>query len=297
MLLARILLCLAILLPSSTMAGRAIFYQPQQRDLELAESRWPVIFSEARAKGMDTLIVQWTAYGEVFASETKRVWLQSRLDEAIKAGMTVIVGLNADPDVFTRLEQPATVLGDYFRQQRRLDTNLAKYWLSVLPNNQIAGWYITLEVDDRRWRDTKALEVLKAHLQTEVSELKAVGNKPVYISSFFAGNMAPMNYADMLSQLRQESKIQILVQDGAGTAKLTNRERALYLNALSDCKVPVSQGVVYEIFKQTRHDQAFLAEPLTPQALAQVLQKRAPCGQDTVLFSLRYLIEFNQSVK
>jgi hypothetical protein len=297
MLLARILLCLTILLPCSTMAGRAIFYQPQQRDLELAESRWPVIFSEARAKGMDTLIVQWTAYGEVFASEPKRAWLKSRLDEAIKAGMTVIIGLNADPDVFTRLEQPATVLGDYFRQQRRLDTDLAKYWLSVLPNNQIAGWYITLEVDDRRWRDTKALDVLKAHLQTEVSELKAVGNQPVYISSFFAGNMAPTNYVDMLSQLRQESKIQILVQDGAGTAKLTDRERALYLNALSDCKAPVAQGVVYEIFKQIRHDQAFLAEPVAPQALAQILQKRAPCGQDTVLFSLRYLIEFKQSVK
>lgn len=297
MLLARILICMALLLPGFAEAGRAIFYQPQQRDLELSEARWPVIFNEIRAKGIDTLIVQWTAYGDVFASEAKREWLKRRLEQAIQSGMTVIIGLNADPELFSRLEQPANVLDDYFRLQRKFDTDLAKYWLSVLPNNQISGWYITLEIDDRRWRDAKALEVLKAHLQTEVSALNAVGDKPVYISSFFAGNMTPTLYAGMLSQLGRDTKIQILVQDGAGTEKLTAAERALYLNTLSDCNAPVAQGVVYEIFKQIRHDQDFLAEPVEPKALAEILKKRAPCGQETVLFSLRYLIELHPWVK
>jgi hypothetical protein len=192
-----------------------------------------------------------------------------------------------------RLEQPAQVLGDYFRKQRQLDLERAKYWLSVLPNAKISGWYIPIEIDDKRWRDSAAFEVINAHIQSESSLLNEISKKPVYVSSFFTGNMTPQRYAAMLEKLKNNAFVNILLQDGSGTGKLTPRERELYMHTLSDCKKPVISGIVYEIFKQSHHDQQFQAQALAPNDLSKILKKRAPCGQDTVLFSLRYLIDFN----
>jgi len=222
-------------------ASRAIFYQPQLRDLSVAEKNWPIIFNAVRAQGLDTLIIQWTSNGDYLDKPETQVWLKTRLEQAIAAGLKLIIGLHADPEVFVRLEQPSKVLGDYFRKQRQLDVQHAQQWLSVLADDKISGWYIPLEIDDRRWRDSAALEVLNNHIQSESSLLNSVGNKPVYISSFFAGNMSPKRYADMLARIKHQASINILVQDGSGTGKLTLRERNLYLHAVSDCKNRSSQ--------------------------------------------------------
>ncbi|MES2918143.1 MAG: hypothetical protein V4729_05935, partial [Pseudomonadota bacterium] len=48
-------------------------------------------------------------------------------------------------------------------------------------------------------------------------------------------------------------------------------------------------GVVYEIFRQTGSDNAFAATPLPATEAARRLSLRAPCGRDTLFFSLRYL--------
>lgn len=293
MFLVRMIMWLMLLVPAYSHADRAIFYQPQVRDLALDINRWPAIFQSVRARGMDTVIVQWTAHGDAFSNPQSQKWLKNRLEDALNAGLKLIVGLNADPEVFVRLEQPVGVLEDYFRRQRYLDVELAKHWSSVLPVEKISGWYITLEIDDRRWRDEAAFRELSDHLQTESVELRKINDKPIYVSSFFAGHTDPDQYAGMLKQIKKQADVRILVQDGAGTGKLTLRERNLYLGILGDCKMPVADGIVYEIFRQTQHDQAFKAEPLERNQLNQVLKNRASCGKDTVLFSLRYLIDLS----
>jgi hypothetical protein len=292
--IARLILSCLIALPCIAGAARAIFYQPQLRDLNVQEQNWPVIFKAVRAQGIETLIVQWTAYGDVLESKETQTWLKNRLEQATDAGLNLIIGLHADPELFVRLEQPEKVLADYFRKLRQLDTDRARYWLNALPGKNIIGWYIPLEIDDRRWREKSAFEVLNMYIQSESDILRGIGDKAVFISTFFAGNMSPKLYSEMLSALKKDSPINILVQDGRGTGKLSLRERSLYLDTLSDCKLPVADGIVYEIFKQTAHEKEFQAQALPSDQRNEILKKRAPCGMQTVLFSLRYLIDLNQ---
>ena len=295
-LIFRLILSYLIAIPSIAGAARAIFYQPQLRDLNVQEQNWPVIFKAVRAQGIETLIVQWTSYGDVLESKKTQTWLKNRLEQATEAGLNLIIGLHADPELFVRLEQPEKVLADYFRKLRQLDTDRARYWLNVLPSKNIIGWYVPLEIDDRRWREKSAFEVLNLHIQSESNILRAIGDKPVFISTFFAGNMSPEIYSKMLSTLKKDSPINILVQDGSGTGKLSLRERELYIDTLSDCKSPMVDGIVYEIFKQTHHDKEFQAQSLATGQLNEILKKRAPCSMETVLFSLRYLIDLNHPI-
>lgn len=292
MLILRILVCVLLTFSTHSYAGRAIFYQPQTKDLNVSLANWPIIFKEVKSLGIDTLIIQWSQYGEN-SSTTSQAWLQSRLEEAIAADLKLIVGLHADPELFVRLEQPKDILSGYFSKQRSLDLRLAKKWLSQLPADKILGWYIPLEIDDRRWRDPQVLRILIEHLQSETKALSAIGQKSVFISSFFAGNMSPDGYANMLKSIQTSTDVNILIQDGAGTGKLSMRESELYLKRLSDCKAPIAAGLVFEIFRQTQHDRVFEAIPLNAQALKKKLDLRAPCEKETVLFSLRYLIDLD----
>jgi hypothetical protein len=290
-----------LLLACLTLPGRAepltaIFYQPQSRDRAVAAEQWPGIFATARAQGFDTLVVQWSRFGEAFAATSDaagRDWLAARLREARSARLKLVLGLVADEDSFSRLQQPAAALDDYFRALSQRDRQQAQSWLEALGEQNIDGWYLPLEIDDRRWREEDARARLAAYLRREVGQLAGFGERPVYVSSFFAGNMAPARYAAMLAELGGRSGIRVWVQDGAGTGKLNAVERQLYLDAASQCPAPAVHGVIHELFRQTGADASFRAESLSGPAAVDAVSQRAPCAGDSVFFSLRYLPALN----
>ncbi|MGQ7115682.1 DUF4434 domain-containing protein, partial [Escherichia sp. TWPC-MK] len=51
-----------------------------------------------------------------------------------------------------------------------------------------------------------------------------VSAKPVYISSFFAGNMSPDGYRQLLEHVKATG-VNVWVQDGSGVDKLTAEQR------------------------------------------------------------------------
>ena len=59
LILVHLIFCLIVLSPGISFASRAIFFQPQERDLEIPPANWPVIFNGVRERGIDTLIIQW----------------------------------------------------------------------------------------------------------------------------------------------------------------------------------------------------------------------------------------------
>jgi hypothetical protein len=285
-----LLACLA--LPCLAQPLTAIFYQPQSRDRNVAAEEWPGIFATARAQGFDTLVVQWTRFGEAFAGTSDaagRDWLTARLREARSARLKLVLGLAADEDGFSRLQQPAEALDGYFLQLSQRNRLLAQSWLETLGAEAIDGWYLPLEIDDRRWREDDARSRLEAYLSRDVRQLSRVSERPVYISSFFAGNMAPARYAEMLAELGRRSGVRVWVQDGAGTGKLNAVERRLYLDAVSPCPAPAVHGVIYELFRQTGADASFAADALSGSQAEAATRQRAPCDGDSVFFSLRYL--------
>ena len=285
-----VLLCAFFSITAHAMT--AMIYQPQQRDMKLPDVFWSATFSDLRKRGFDTLVIQWTQFGEIFSKDKEKQWLKQRLQDAVTADLKLVIGLYADPDVFSSLDTPTDLLEPYFLKNTEKNLALAREFSTLLPKDSIAGWYLTMEVDDRRWRDQTDQAVLAKQLARDVRELKTLSHLPVYISTFFKGNSEPKEFKEMLSELKRKSDLRIWVQDGVGTGKLLPAETALYMSALGQCQETPAAGVIYEIFRQVGPDNNFKAEPLSAAQLKKALLQRAPCGGDSIFFSLRYLYLF-----
>ena len=294
--LLRLLATLWLLTPLMAGATRAIIYQPQLRDRTVTPAQWQAAFQHIHEQGFDTLVLQWTRYGDAFADRQGHAWLQQRVLEARAAGLHIVLGLNSDPAFFQRQEASSTALGNYLRTLARRNESMARQWSDELGADAIAGWYLPIEVDDRRWRDPGARQQLEDYLATEYRQLQQVMPRPVYVTSFFAGNMAPARYAQLLQDI-QRSGVRAWVQDGAGTGRLDDGERQLYLEATTLCTGAHVQGIVYEVFRQTGGDKAFTAAALSAGDANAALAQRAPCAGDSVFFELRYLPELQAVMK
>ena len=278
---------LLLLVSALACAMKGVFWQPQLRDNSVTEVQWTSLMQTLRQQGFDTLVLQWTQYGDAFADENGRFLLRQRAEHARAAGLKVVLGLNADPAFFDRQKQPAAALEHYLGRLRVADIAQAKRWRDQMAF-QPDGWYISAEIDDHNWRNTHARELLLSWLENTRKQLTAVENKPVYISSFFAGNMTPESYSQMLAEIHVRG-INVWVQDGRGVGTLSDAVRDLYLAASSGCQgdTPTS-GIVYEIFS-VRPGKTFSAVPQPADAIAKALRQSSSCGKDRLYFSLRYL--------
>lgn len=285
-----LILCIVLFIPISSQAVTAIFYQPQAADQSISMEKWRTIFSSIHKKGIDTLVVQWTQYGDFLSADQETEWLKEVLLQAKSVKLKIIMGLNADPDVFSKTQQAPPRLEIYFQKSLESNRRLMSKWIASPLIDDIIGWYIPLEIDDREWRDTERRSILKRYLSRQTEQISLSSPKPIYVSSFFTGNMTPDSYSQLLKDIKSATAVKVWVQDGSGTNKLTASERSLYLDTIANCKLKVADGVVFEIFTQTKHDQAFAAEPLNLASLASKLKQRAPCKEDSLFFELRYLI-------
>jgi hypothetical protein len=285
-----------LLAPLLVAATTAIFYQPQLRDREVAQAQWPSLFAQLHAQGFDTLVVQWTQYGDAFGDPAGHAWLLQRVREARGAGLHIVLGLGSDPAFFQRQEASPVALDDYLLTLSRHNAEVASRWADDLRGETIAGWYLPIEIDDRRWRDPVARKQLQDYLASERRQLDRIAQRPIYVTSFFAGNMTPSRYAELLADV-QRSGVRVWVQDGAGTGRLDRGERELYLGAASQCAGSHAHGIVYEIFRQTGADKAFTASALPAVEASAALAQRAPCEGDSVFFELRYLPEMAEILR
>lgn len=285
------LFSILLLLALPSQAITAIFFQPQASDQSTPLEKWAPIFNDLRKKGFDTLVVQWAQYGNSENEEKDREWLIQVLTKAKTANLKLILGLSADPDVFNKLQQTPATLEMYLQKTYERDQRALLSWTKSSLVDSSIGWYIPLEVDDREWRDQERRTLLKQFLDREVKQIQSISKNPVYISSFFTGNMTPINYSKLLTDLKIGIPLKVWVQDGGGTKKLSSQERSLYFQELNNCNANVADGIIFEIFKQTEQDQTFTAQPLRPAELAKKLKLRAPCNRDSIFFELRYLID------
>lgn len=282
----RFLLFSLLLASQGTSAMTGIFWQPQLRDGKVSPESWQSLMQSVRQQGFDTLVLQWTRYGDAFADASETARLVERSAAARRAGLKVVIGLYADPDFFTRQHQPELALQNYLNQLRVNDVEQVQHWLNaakIAPD----GWYISAEIDDLNWRSEARRQPLLKWLNDTRRSLSELTDKPVYISSFFAGNMAPDAYARFMQQLHGTG-LRVWVQDGSGVGKLNDAQRQLYLDASAGCNTGIVQGVVYELFK-SKPGESFSAEPKSSKEIAALLAAPSACGKDRLYFSLRYL--------
>lgn len=280
-----VLILLGAVLPAQ--ASQGIFYQPQLRDAAISEARWDEILAQVKRQGFDTLIVQWTRYGEAFTKPEEKAWLAARLKRADEAGLTLILGLYSDPDFFQHQDQSAGHLDRYLGQQESHNLALAQEWQELLGEGRIAGWYLPAELDDFNWREPERQVLLARHLENLGKDLHELNPVPVYISSFFTGKMSPQAYRELLTRMADKG-VSLVVQDGSGTGVLSQPERDLYLSALEPCEGRVA-GLVHELFVQQRGSGEFKAEPLAESQQRALWSAPNRCGSQRWFFSLRYL--------
>lgn len=195
--------------------------------------------------------------------------------------------LEADPEFFMHQKQSSAALESYLNRLLAADLQQARLW-SAVPGVTPDGWYFSAEIDDLNWRSEAARQPLLTWLNNAQRLISDVSAKPVYISSFFAGNMSPDGYRQLLEHVKATG-VNVWVQDGSGVDKLTAEQRERYLQASADCQssAPAS-GIVYELFVAGK-GKTFTAKPKPDAEIASLLAKRSSCGKDTLYFSLRYL--------
>lgn len=284
--LLRFLLLTLVLASQGATAMTGIFWQPQLRDNQASRESWQSLMRSVRQQGFDTLILQWTRYGDAFADASETAKLVERTADARRAGLKIVIGLYADPDFFTRQQQPDLALENYLNRLRVNDLEQVQHWLDaagIAPD----GWYISAEIDDHNWRNEARRQPLLKWLNETRSGLSKLSDKPVYISSFFAGNMEPDAYARFMQQLHSTG-LHIWVQDGSGVGTLTEAQRQLYLNASANCSNGRAEGVVYELFK-SQAGATFSAQPKSSAEINTLLAMPSACAKSRVYFSLRYL--------
>jgi hypothetical protein len=265
--------CLASVL-NRPVAAETIFYQPLNRDGSLGPQQWQQIWQQARAHGFDRVIVQWSAYGDERFEQDD--WLLTSLTEAHRQGLTLVIGLAADPAYFQTVLQPGWKdrFNDYWAglqrqslvQQQRLLPRLRQLGLPV------AGWYLPAELSDRLFAETTRRDAIRSQLQLLAARL----DKPLHISAYSTGQLSPDANGAWLQQL-QDAGLQVWWQDGEGIAELPALVRRAYLQAL-----PCPVGIVREAFRQTSAAGApFTAVPAPPQP-------PVACHPNAV-FALQYL--------
>jgi hypothetical protein len=277
----KILLTALLLVTPFANAMNAVMYQPQLRDTTVTDAQWQSVLNKLKGQGIDTLVLQWSRYDNAFRDGESRAWLEHKAQLTTVNDMKLVIGLAADGRFFERQKQPLPALENYLNRLRADDVAVAKRWVDVLGEKSIAGWYISSELDDLRWRDPQMQQAALNWLSKTRLSLAAVADKPVAVSSFFAGNMTPDSYRKWVTTL-SHSGVKVWVQDGAGTQMLTDAERALYLKA-------PSAGKVIELFRQDKQAKTFKATPAPAEYQQKWLATPVPPAQDRVYFSLRYM--------
>ena len=217
-----------------------IIYQPWQADIERTDDKWNLIFENLKSSGVTTILVQWTAYGDVNFTEKQETTqgdqpalIQRLLGFAELYDMKIVFGLWSDPNWFQTLDDDDQAFELYLRTLRAKSLSQAKKLLTIISNKKmIAGWYLPEEIDDKNWRTASRKKLLQQHLSLMVEELAQlpIPAPPVMISTFFTGQMLPEDYATMIEDQAKNSGVIFLIQDGTGTNRLTDYETALYLN-------------------------------------------------------------------
>ncbi len=245
-----VLLTLLLVSPFS-FAMKGIIWQPQNRDSQVTDTQWQGLMSQLRLQGFDTLVLQWTRYGDAFTQPEQRALLFKRAAAAQQAGLKLIVGLNADPEFFMHQKQSSAALESYLNRLLAADLQQARLW-SAAPGVTPDGWYISAEIDDLNWRSEAARQPLLTWLNNEQRLISDVSAKPVYISSFFAGNMSPDAIANCWNTLKQPALMSgyrmaaawinlplnsvNVIYRPAPIAKAPPQQAALFMNCLSPAK-------------------------------------------------------------
>jgi len=287
--------------PSSAAPVNASFIQLNRDFGSWSDAQWRAALEEAKSIGVDTVIVQWSAEGDVAYFEPSPIRYTESfpavnriLRASERLGLKVVLGLSHDPEYWRFIKARDDVREVYFRVRASENMELIGALLDVFGAARVwTGYYITEEIDDLSWREGKSMEIFRNYLFRLGRVLEAVDpDREVVISSFFRRRTAPLAYASNMRELLRDTVVdRVLIQDGVGVDPLPARFVRFYIEALSevfsrDPEAPALDFVM-EIFKQTSGpDEAFVAVSAPVERVQSQLENLAPHSSGITLFTL-----------
>jgi len=204
----------------------SIFYQPLAKDSKIFQ--WDKKFQFMQKKGIKTLIIQWSQYGEYDFLEDKQ-WLGNILQKAQQHHIKVVVGLYADDKYFVKLQNKETDVENYLEELKKKNILTAqKIMIQAEQFSSFNGWYIYDEINDVHFRSKNKQVLLQLYLHKLALGLAEIKKQQVYISGYFTMAMDPRDFAKMFSYITSQEYI-VLLQSGVGAGHVNLRESTIYM--------------------------------------------------------------------
>ena len=206
-----------------------------------SEAQWDEFLTEIKDVGMNTLIVQYTAFknpsnditwfnsANTFTATKSKNTLQRLLASAGRKAIEVHIGLHFDDT--------------YWQHQ----TDVA--WLQTQANYCIAiaeeiqaqfgthvafkGWYIPHEPEPNAYNTDEKVRLFREHFVDRISNrLHQLNNKPVSIAAFWNSSLStPEQLQHFMAELSKSNLQIIMLQDGVGAQHVTLERLASYYEA------------------------------------------------------------------
>lgn len=206
-----------------------------------SEAQWDEFLTEIKDLGMNTLIVQYTAFknasnnitwfnsANTFTATKSKHTLERVLASAQRKGIEVHIGLHFDDT--------------YWQHQ----TDVA--WLQTQANYCIAiaeeiqaqfgthvafkGWYIPHEPEPNAYNTDEKVRLFREHFVDRISNrLHQLNNKPVSIAAFWNNSLStPEQLQHFMAELSKSNLQIVMLQDGVGAQHVTLERLASYYEA------------------------------------------------------------------
>lgn len=251
--------------------SKGVFYQPLNSDKAWSDATWQQQVCTLNYYGINRLYIQWTKHNNSNFSQDN-YWLLQRLKQLSKQ-FDIVIGLYAEDAFFNAINEHFNA--PYF--DRYIAQNEA--WLEQFNNLNaimsipVDGFYFPGEFNDL----VLASAENRQRIINRLSEFSQVVEYPLYISSFYTGEVAPQDYIQALQQLHNAG-LAVMHQDGLGVDRVNTTQ----LTSLRD-NLPRQIGVIEELFSVT-DDGNTLAQPSD-----QIVPKLQRQNSTNAFFSLRYL--------
>jgi hypothetical protein len=290
---------LLLTVPQAFPAGvSATFVQLNRAAAAKSAQEWSADLDKMSAAGLTTLIVQWSAEGDISYFQTDLPFkeqydaLEKLFEAAAGRGFSIVLGLQNDPGYWKQITARDRVLRDYFLTRVDRNEKLQRAILARFNDApEFTGYYIPDEIDDLTWRTPGRRALLKQYLALMAERLRHNDpRRPVAVSAFFRGRTAPDIFAGMLRDIcdAEFPLDALLIQDGVGVGDPPVNYVPLYFKVLKERwsdKAPRLWGVI-EAFEQTsKTGEPFSARPAPARRLEEQVRAAEPYFEQLVLFT------------
>lgn len=206
-----------------------------------SEAQWDEFLTEIKDVGMNTLIVQYTAFknasnnitwfnsANTFTTIKSKHTLERVLASAQRKGIEVHIGLHFDDtywqhqtDVVWLQTQANYCIAIAEEIQAQFGTHIA-----------FKGWYIPHEPEPNAYNTDEKVRLFREHFVDRISNrLHQLNNKSVSIAAFWNSSLStPEQLQHFMAELSKSNLQIIMLQDGVGAQHVTLNRLASYYEA------------------------------------------------------------------